>query len=67
MIVSNDVKTSINRLKTGIALYVGGMGHKTRNFHKEMMICRGYEDAAERIQELFLAKRKDEANEAVPD
>lgn len=31
------------------------------------MICRGYEDAAERIQELYLAKRKDEANEAVPD
>ena len=34
---------------------------------KEMMIRRGFGDAAQRIQELFLAKRKDEANAAVPD
>ena len=67
VIVSKDVKTSINRLKPGIALYVGGMGHKTKNFHKEMMVRRGFEEAAERIQELYLAKRKDEACEAVPD
>jgi hypothetical protein len=32
-----------------------------------MMIRRGFGDAAQRIQELFLAKRKDEANAAVPD
>ena len=43
------------------------MGHKTKNFHKEMMVRRGFGDAAERIQELFLAKRKDEATAAVPD
>jgi F420-dependent oxidoreductase-like protein len=67
VIVSEDVKTSINRLKPGIALYVGGMGHKTKNFHKEMMVRRGFEAEAERIQELYLAKRKDEACEAVPD
>ncbi|MEK7701773.1 MAG: LLM class flavin-dependent oxidoreductase [candidate division NC10 bacterium] len=38
-----------------------------RNFHKEMMVRRGFGDAAQRIQELFLAKRKDEAVAAVPD
>jgi hypothetical protein len=43
------------------------MGHKNKNFHKEMMIRRGFGDAAERIQELFLDHRKDEANAAVPD
>jgi hypothetical protein len=50
-----------------VALYAGGMGHRDKNFHKEMMIRRGFGDAAQRIQELYLAKRKDEAVAAVPD
>ena len=66
-IVTDDVKAGLDRMKPGIALYVGGMGHKTKNFHKEMMIRRGFGEAAERIQELYLAKRKDEATNAVPD
>jgi F420-dependent oxidoreductase-like protein len=65
--VTDDVKGALDRLKPGIALYVGGMGHKSKNFHKEMMIRRGFGDAAERIQELYLAKRKGEAIAAVPD
>ena len=67
VIVTDDVQSALDRLKPNIALYVGGMGHKTKNFHKEMMIRRGYGDAAERIQELHLAKHKREAIEAVPD
>ena len=67
VIVTDDVKSSLDRLKPNIALYVGGMGHKNKNFHKEMMIRRGFGDAAERIQELYLDKRKDEATDAVPD
>ncbi len=65
--LTDDVQGALDRLKPGIALYVGGMGHKNKNFHKEMMIRRGYGDAAERIQELYLAKRKDEAIASVPD
>jgi hypothetical protein len=65
--VTDDVRSALDRLKPGIALYVGGMGHKSKNFHKEMMIRRGFGDAAERIQELYLAKRKTEAIAAVPD
>ena len=67
VVVTDDVQTALDRLKPGIALYVGGMGHKSKNFHKEMMIRRGFGDAAERIQELYLAKRKDEAINTVPD
>ncbi|HEX7036769.1 MAG TPA: LLM class F420-dependent oxidoreductase [Pseudomonadales bacterium] len=67
VIVTDDVAAALRRLKPGIALYVGGMGHRDKNFHKEMMIRRGFADAAERIQELYLAKRKDEAADAVPD
>ena len=65
--IDEDVAAALNRLKPREALYIGGMGHKNKNFHKEMMIRRGYADAAERIQELFLEGRKDEAAAAVPD
>ncbi len=65
--VTADVKTGLAAEKPGIALYVGGMGSKDKNFHKDIMAKCGYGDAAERIQELFLAGRKDEAVAAVPD
>jgi len=65
--VTDDVRGALRALKPGVALYVGGMGHKNVNFHKEQMIKRGYGEAAERIQELYLAGRKAEALEEVPD
>jgi F420-dependent oxidoreductase-like protein len=65
--VTNDVKAALDAQKPFIALYVGGMGAKSKNFHKEMMARRGYPEAAERIQELFLAGRREEAIAAVPD
>jgi F420-dependent oxidoreductase-like protein len=65
--VETDVKAALQRLKPEVALYVGGMGHKTKNFHNDIMVRRGFGDAAKRIQELYLAKRKDEAIAAVPD
>lgn len=65
--VTDDVQSALDAIKPGIALYVGGMGHKNLNFHKEMMIRRGFKEEADRIQELYLAKRKDEAIAAVPD
>ena len=65
--VLDDVKAGLAKLKPEVALYVGGMGHKDKNFHKDMMIRRGFGDAANRIQELYLAHRKEEAIAAVPD
>ncbi|MEK7877823.1 MAG: LLM class flavin-dependent oxidoreductase, partial [Pseudomonadota bacterium] len=67
VVISNDVKAAIGAGKPRVALYVGGMGAKDKNYHKDSMIRRGYPEAAERIQELFLAGRKDEAAAAVPD
>tara|TARA_Y100001934_G_scaffold262973_1_gene338047 strand:+ start:8294 stop:9340 length:1047 start_codon:yes stop_codon:yes gene_type:complete len=66
-VVDDDVKRGLHSLKGDIALYVGGMGHKDKNFHHEVMTRRGFGDAADRIQELYLAGRKDEAVDAVPD
>jgi F420-dependent oxidoreductase-like protein len=65
--VDDDVKGALAKLKPEVALYVGGMGHETKNFHNDIMVRRGFGDAARRIQELYLAKRKDEAIAAVPD
>lgn len=65
--VGDDVKAGLASMKPEIALYVGGMGARDRNFHKDMLVRRGFPEAAERIQELYLAGRKDEAADAVPD
>jgi hypothetical protein len=67
VIITDDVRDALRRLKPNVALYVGGMGHRDKNFHNDMMIRRGYADAAKTIQELYLAHRKAEAIEAVPD
>jgi F420-dependent oxidoreductase-like protein len=65
--VTDDVKTALDKARPGIALYVGGMGAKGKNFHKEAMVNRGYGEAADRIEELFRSGRKAEAEAAVPD
>src|SRR5215207_6339999 len=64
--VENDVKAALARLKPEVALCVGGMGHRTMNFHTDIMVRRGFGDAAKRIQELYLAGHKDEAIATVP-
>jgi F420-dependent oxidoreductase-like protein len=48
------------------ALYVGGMGAKGRNFYNNIFCKYGYEEAAEQIQDLYLAGKKEEAMAAVP-
>jgi F420-dependent oxidoreductase-like protein len=64
--VTDDIERAFDRMKPGIALYVGGMGHRDKNFHNDMMVRRGYPEAAQKIQELYLAGRKREAIDAVP-
>jgi len=65
--VTDDVKGTIQKAKRGIALYAGGFGARDINFHKDAFAKRGYQAEADRIQELFLAGRRDEAAAAVPD
>jgi F420-dependent oxidoreductase-like protein len=52
--------------RPGIALYVGGMGAKEKNFYNQVFRKYGYEDEAETIQALYLAGRKSEAEAAIP-
>ena len=65
--LTDDVGAALRTMKPNIALYVGGMGHPTVNFHKRAMEQQGYGDAAAAIEELFRAGRKQEAADAVPD
>ena len=64
--IASDVKQALNALKPTVALFVGGMGAKEKNYHKDAMVDRGYAGAAERIQELFLAGHKDRGGSRCP-
>ncbi len=66
VIVNDDVEAALQPIKESLALYIGGMGAKSRNFHNELVKRMGFEQEAETIQDLFLAGRKDEATAAVP-
>jgi F420-dependent oxidoreductase-like protein len=49
------------------ALYIGGMGSRERNFYNRLVRSYGFENAAERVQDLYLAGHKEEAKAALPD
>lgn len=65
--ITDDVQAVLDAQKPLTAMYVGGMGSSTHNYHREAMARRGYPEAAERIQELWRAGRREEAVAAVPD
>ena len=64
--LGDDVETCRESTRQTLALYVGGMGTKTKNFYNAFARRLGYGDAAKEIQELYLAGRKREAAKAVP-
>jgi len=67
VVVGDDVNACRARVKSNVALYVGGMGARGKNFYNELARRYGYEDAATTIQDLYLAGKKAEAEAAVPD
>jgi F420-dependent oxidoreductase-like protein len=67
VILGADVAACRDVVKPRLALYVGGMGARGRNFYNDLVRRYGYEDAARTIQDLYLAGRKHEAAAAVPD
>jgi F420-dependent oxidoreductase-like protein len=67
VIVSDDVEKARAALKPGMALYIGGMGARDKNFYNDLTKRLGFEEAAARIQDLYLDGKKAEATAAVPD
>ncbi len=54
-------------IKQHKALYIGGMGPKDKNFYARYTTAMGFGEAVEKIQDLFLGGKQEEAVEAVPD
>jgi F420-dependent oxidoreductase-like protein len=65
--IGDDVTALRELARPSVALYVGGMGARDRNFYNDLMRRYGYEAEARTIQDLYLAGRKEEAAAAVPD
>ena len=65
--VGEDVDGLHDLVRPALALYVGGMGAKGRNFYNDLARRYGYEAEAERVQDLYLDGRKEEAAAALPD
>jgi F420-dependent oxidoreductase-like protein len=65
-IVSDDADAAIDALRPFYALYFGGMGAKTMNFHANVPIRMGYEREVGEIQDLYLSGKKDEAAAKIP-
>ena len=64
--ITDDVEAGLMGTKFMLGFYIGGMGAKKRNFHKELMGRMGFEAEADQIQELFMAGKRNEAAQAVP-
>ena len=65
--ITDDVQGWLDARRPFLATYVGGMGSASHNYHVATMARKGFPDEAARIQELFLAGRRDEAIAAMPD
>ena len=67
VMVGDDLDHCRMPIKGNMALYIGGMGARNKNFYNDYAKALGYEDAAVKIQDLFLSGKKDQAMAAVPD
>ena len=67
VVLGDDLEQCRRPVKQRMALYIGGMGPRERNFYNMYTRRMGYADEAELIQDLYLSGKKDEAVEAVPD
>ena len=65
--IGDDVEPMLDLVRPQLALYIGGMGARGRNFYNDLARRYGYEDEARTIQDLYLDGRKDEAAVVVPE
>src|SRR3954452_19427793 len=65
--ISDDIDAARDVMRPMLALYVGGMGSRDKNFYNALVRRYGFEEAAEEVQDLYLSGKKDEAAAALPD
>jgi F420-dependent oxidoreductase-like protein len=64
--IDDDIDRARDAMRPFVALYVGGMGSREKNFYNALVRRYGFEDAAQEIQDLYLGGKKDEAAAAIP-
>ena len=67
VVLGDDVDSCRNMVKPILALYIGGMGARGKNFYNDLACRYGYEQAAQTVQDLYLSGQKGEATNAIPD
>jgi F420-dependent oxidoreductase-like protein len=67
VVIIGDPEHAMLPCKMQLALYIGGMGSKKKNFYKDYLSLVGFEEACEKVQNLFLDGKRNEAVAAVPD
>jgi F420-dependent oxidoreductase-like protein len=67
VMVTDDLESARNAMRPFIALYVGGMGSRDKNFYNNLVQRYGFEAAAKEVQDLYLDGKRDEAMAALPD
>jgi F420-dependent oxidoreductase-like protein len=66
VVIDDDVEAAADSLRAYAALYVGGMGSREQNFYNQLAVRMGFEEAAAKVQDLYLAKQHRDAAAAVP-
>jgi F420-dependent oxidoreductase-like protein len=64
--VDDDLDRAHDAMRPLLALYVGGMGSRERNFYNSLVRRFGFEEAADEVQDLYLAGKREEAAAALP-
>ncbi len=66
VVIEENMDIAYNMLRPMLALYIGGMGAKGKNFYNDLAVRYGFEEAAAKVQELYLSGRQGEAMMAIP-
>lgn len=66
VMIGDDVEAAADWIRPLLALYIGGMGARTQNFHRDVFVRMGFGDVCDQITELYLGGEKQEAARAVP-
>jgi F420-dependent oxidoreductase-like protein len=67
VVIADDLEQALVPIKWMLAFYIGGMGAASKNFHLNLIGRLGFEEAAQKVQRLFLDGKRAEAAAAVPD
>jgi F420-dependent oxidoreductase-like protein len=67
VLVTDDLASGRDAMRPYLALYIGGMGSREQNFYNRLAVRYGFEEAARRVQDLYLEGKREEAGAALPD